>query len=167
MTTIAFILAFVLLALGTFFVAFQGGPRSAGSGAAVRQQSRAGRRAGFVFFVLALLALVFAVPGAVIAAMHNRDNIPSANVTNLTAQEKHGRELFGYRCAACHTLKASNAVAFVGPNLDQLRPPAALVQATIKSGASGAGEMPAGLYQGQDAKDIAAYVAKATGAAGS
>ena len=84
----------------------------------------------------------------------------------MTANETRGQKLFGERCAACHTLAASNAVAQVGPNLDELQPNAALVEATIKSGqSSGGGQMPAGIYQGQDAKDVAAYVALATGAA--
>ena len=88
-------------------------------------------------------------------------------MTNLTAAEKHGRELFGERCAACHTLAASNAVAQVGPNLDELKPNAKFVETTIKNGKSaGNGQMPAGIYSGQDAKDVAAYVAKAVGATG-
>jgi mono/diheme cytochrome c family protein len=55
----------------------------------------------------------------------------------------------------------------VGPNLDELKPNAKFVETTIKNGkSSGNGQMPAGIYSGQDAKDVAAYVAKATGAAG-
>jgi mono/diheme cytochrome c family protein len=101
----------------------------------------------------------------VIAAVNSGNDIPTANISNLTAAEKHGRELFGDRCAACHTLAASNAVAQVGPNLDELRPNAKLVELTIKNGKSaGNGQMPAGIFQGQDAKDVAAYVAKAVGA---
>ena len=70
--------------------------------------------------------------------------------------------------AACHTLKASNAVAQVGPNLDQLRPPKALVLDAIAKGrANGNGQMAAQIYTGQDAQAVAAYVAKAAGAGGS
>ena len=99
-----------------------------------------------------------------IAAVSNRDDIPEANVTDLTASEKHGRELFGQRCANCHTLKAANAVAAVGPNLDQLRPTKALVLDAIENGrANGNGQMAAGLYTGQDAEDVATFVAKAVG----
>jgi mono/diheme cytochrome c family protein len=67
----------------------------------------------------------------------------------------------------CHTLKASNAIAEIGPNLDQLRPPKALVLDAIAKGrANGNGQMAAGLYTGQDAEDVANYVAKAVGQTG-
>jgi mono/diheme cytochrome c family protein len=86
-------------------------------------------------------------------------------VTGLTEAEKHGRELFGLRCANCHTLKAANAIGRVGPNLDDLRPPRELVLDAIQNGrARGNGQMAADLYTGQDAEDVAAFVAKATGA---
>jgi mono/diheme cytochrome c family protein len=163
MTTLVFVLAFILLGLGTFLVAMSGGRR--GLGAALQSQSRGSRRFATAVFLLALAVLGVAVPAAVIASVDHRSDIPHANVTNLTPAEKRGRDLFGARCAACHTLKASNAVAQVGPNLDELAPPAALVLTTIKTGRSiGNGQMPAGIYQGQDAADVAAYVAKATGA---
>ena len=76
-------------------------------------------------------------------------------------------ELFGVRCVNCHTLKASGAVAEIGPNLDDLRPPKGLVLDAIKNGrARGNGQMAAGLYTGQDAEDVASYVAKAVGQTG-
>jgi mono/diheme cytochrome c family protein len=85
-------------------------------------------------------------------------------VTGLTEAEKNGRELFGLRCANCHTLKAANAIASVGPNLDELRPTKALVLDAIENGRSrGNGQMAAGLYTGQDADDVASFVAKAVG----
>ena len=88
-------------------------------------------------------------------------------MSNLTAAEQHGRELFGRRCTQCHTLAASKSAAQVGPNLDTLRPPEELVLDAIKNGRSrGSGQMAAGLYQGEDAEDVAAYVAKAVGQTG-
>jgi mono/diheme cytochrome c family protein len=165
MSTLVFVLAFVLLGLGTFLVALSGGRR--GLGAAMQSQSRGSRRFALGAFLIALAVLGIGVPAAVIAAVDDNNDIPSANVTSLTAAEKHGRELFGDRCAACHTLAASNAVAQVGPNLDELRPNAKFVETTIKNGKSaGNGQMPAGIFSGQDAKDVAAYVARATGASG-
>ena len=75
--------------------------------------------------------------------------------------------LFGVRCVNCHTLKASNAIAQIGPNLDDLRPPKGLVLDAIKNGrARGNGQMAANLYTGQDAEDVANYVAKAVGQSG-
>ena len=165
MSTLLFVLAFLLLGIGTFLVALSGGRR--GLGSAVHSQSRGSRRFATVVFALALLILGVAIPAAVIAAVDNNSDIPAANVTNLTKAEKHGRQLFGDRCAACHTLAASHAVAQVGPNLDQLAPNKQFVLTTIKNGVSrGNGQMPAGVYVGQDAEDVAAYVAKAVGASG-
>jgi len=163
MSTLVFVLAFVLLGLGTFLIALSGGRR--GLGAALHSQKRGSRRFALGVFLIALALFGVAIPAAVIAAVNDGDDIPSANVTNLTKAEKHGRELFGDRCAACHTLAASDAVAQVGPNLDDLKPNAKFVETTIKNGKSdGNGQMPAGIYIGQDAKDVAAYVAKAVGA---
>ena len=165
MFTLIFVLFWVLLALGLLLVALSGGP--SGALQRLQSQSRGSRKAATVLFGIALLVLGVGIPAAVIASVDNRNDIPQANVSNLTAAEKHGRELFGLRCAQCHTLTASNAVAQVGPNLDQLRPPKALVLDAIEKGrARGAGQMAAGLYSGEDADDVAAYVAKAVGQTG-
>jgi mono/diheme cytochrome c family protein len=161
MSTLLFVLFFVFLGLGVLFVAMSG---PGGIGSALHSQKRGSRRiATFAFFV-ALIVLGFGVPAAVIALDKNDDNIPHAGLTNLTAAEKHGRELFGRRCALCHTLEAANAVAQVGPNLDQIQPNEALVKDAISKGRSqGNGQMPAQIYTGQDADDVAAFVAKAVG----
>lgn len=165
MTTLIFVLVWVLLGLGLLFVAFSGG--AGGAGERLMSTRRGARRLAAVLFVLALLFLGIGVPAAVIAAVSNNNSDPEANLTGLTASEKHGRELFGVRCVNCHTLKASNAIAEIGPNLDQLRPPKALVLDAIKNGrANGNGQMAAGLYTGQDAEDVANYVAKAVGQTG-
>jgi mono/diheme cytochrome c family protein len=165
MTALIFVLAWVLLGLGLLFVAFSGG--RAGAAQQLMSTSRGARRFAIVLFFILLLALGFGVPAAVIAAVSKNDSIPEANVTDLTASEQHGRELFGLRCVNCHTLKASNAIAEIGPNLDELRPPKSLVLDALKNGrANGNGQMAAGLYTGQDAEDVANYVAKAVGQTG-
>lgn len=165
MFTLIFVLFWVLLALGLLLVALSGGP--SGALQQLQSQSRGSRKAATVLFVIALLVLGVGIPAAVIASVDNRNDIPVANVSNLTAAEKHGRELFAARCTLCHTLKASNSVAQVGPDLDQLRPPKALVLDAIAKGrARGNGQMAAQLYTGQDAEDVASYVAKAVGQTG-
>jgi mono/diheme cytochrome c family protein len=157
-----FVLAWVLLGLGLLFVAFSGG--RAGAAQQLMSTSRGARRLAVALFFVLLLVLGFGVPAAVIAAVSQNDSVPEANVTDLTASEQHGRELFGQRCVNCHTLEASNAIAEIGPNLDQLRPPKSLVLDALKNGrAQGNGQMAAGLYTGQDAEDVANYVAKAVG----
>jgi mono/diheme cytochrome c family protein len=165
MTTLIFVLTWVILGLGLLLIALSGGP--SGALQRLQSQSRGSRKAAVVLFVVALLVLGVGVPLAVISSVEARDDIPEANVSNLTASEEHGRELFGQRCSICHSLKASNAVAQVGPNLDELRPPKALVLDALKKGrARGNGQMAAGLYEGKDADDVASYVAKAVGQTG-
>ena len=129
---------------------------------------RGARRAATVLFAFALLVLGVGVPAAVIAAVSNNDSIPEANVSDLTASEQHGRDLFGLRCANCHTLKASNAIAEIGPNLDQLRPPKALVLDAIAEGPRQRQRPDGGRIStpGEDAEDVANYVAKAVGQTG-
>jgi mono/diheme cytochrome c family protein len=162
MSTLIFVLVWVLLGLGVLFVALSGGP--SGAGARLRSQSRGGRRAAGIAFGLAVLVFGIGVPAAVIAAVDNRDSIPSQGV-KLTAAEGKGRDLFAARCTQCHTLAASNANATVGPNLDDLKPPKALVLDAINKGrARGNGQMPAQIYTGQDAQDVAAYVSRVAGA---
>ena len=165
MFTLIFVLFWVILGLGLLLIALSGGP--SGALQQLQSQSRGSRKAATVLFVIALLVLGVGIPLAVISSVEARDDIPEANVSNLTAAEQHGRELFGRRCAQCHTLTASKAVAQVGPNLDQLRPPKELVLDAIEKGRSrGSGQMAAGLYSGEDAEDVAAYVAKAVGQTG-
>jgi mono/diheme cytochrome c family protein len=162
MLTLIFVLTWVLLGLGLLLIALSGGP--GGAGQRLMSTGRGARRGATVLFLIALVVLGAGVPAAVIAAVSSNDSIPEANVSNLTESEQHGRELFGLRCANCHTLKAANAIAEIGPDLDTLRPNKALVLTTIEKGkAAGNGQMAANLYTGQDAQDVASFVAKAVG----
>jgi len=160
-----FTLIFVALGITVLFVALSGGP--GGARRRMASQSRGTRRLALINFFLALLILGLGIPAAVIATVSSRNDIPEANVENLTAAEQHGLQLFGERCKNCHTLAAANAVAQVGPNLDDLRPPKNLVLDAIDNGrARGNGNMAADLVEGQDAEDVAAFVAKAVGQSG-
>jgi cytochrome c5 len=164
MSTLVFVLAFILLGLGVLFVAMSGGP--GGLGSALHSQKRGSRRFATLAFVVCLLVLGVGVPAAVIAATKDDNNVSVEGIT-LTDNEARGRLLFGERCSLCHSLKAANAVAQVGPDLDQLQPNKALVLNTIQHGRSnGNGQMPANLYTGQDAVDVAEFVAKAVGTSG-
>ena len=162
MSTIAFVSAFLVLGLGTLLFAMSGG--RGGLGSVLHSQSRGGRRFATFAFFLSLLVLGVAVPAAVIAAVEDKNDIPHAGITNLTEQEKHGQELFGRRCGLCHSLKAANAVAQVGPDLDQLAPNEKFVlDAILKGRSNGNGQMPAQIYTGEDAEDVAKFVAKSVG----
>jgi cytochrome c553 len=65
-------------------------------------------------------------------------------------------------CGGCHTLEAANASGTVGPNLDEKKPTAALVIDRVTNGKGG---MPSFKDQlsTQQIKDVAAYVAQASG----
>jgi mono/diheme cytochrome c family protein len=158
---VVFILAFLVLGLGVFVFAFSGR-----AGARYRRDAptRAGRRFVAVMVTIVILTLGVAVPLA-IGVVNGDDHAKSApGGVDLTASEVRGRAVFAKYCATCHTLKASNAVGKVGPNLDVLHPPKGLILDAIAKGrARGQGQMPAGLVDGQDAQDVAAYVAAASG----
>jgi mono/diheme cytochrome c family protein len=165
MAVLVFTAVFVALGISVVFVAMSGG--MGGARKRMASQSRGTRRLALINFILAVVILGLAIPAAVIATVNSRNDIPEANVSNLTKSEKEGRELFARRCANCHTLQASAAVAQVGPNLDDLRPPKNLVLDAINNGrARGNGNMAAGLVVGEDAEHVADFVAKAVGQSG-
>ena len=136
-----------------------------GLGGMMHSSSRGSRRFTTFLFFASLLVFGALIPAWVITSEDERNDVPSAQLANLTEDELRGQELFAKRCSLCHTLKAANAVARVGPDLDAMAPPAALTEDAILKGRSqGNGQMPAELYTGQDAKDVANFVAKSVGA---
>jgi cytochrome c551 len=159
---LVFVLAFVALGLAVVFVAFSGGPR--GVGRSKGRPSRTGRRVVVVGVAIVVAGLGVAVPLAV-GLVNGDDHAKNApGGVDLSAAEASGRTTFAKYCSTCHTLKASNAVGKVGPNLDVLHPPKGLILDAIKNGrARGQGQMPAGVVDGQDAQDVAAYVAAVAG----
>lgn len=68
-----------------------------------------------------------------------------------------GETVFQANCAGCH---GDGATGGVGPKLAGRAIPADIVIATV---AAGRGAMPSGLVAGQDAADVAAYVASLAG----
>ena len=55
-------------------------------------------------------------------------------------------------------------MATVGPSLDELRPPKNLVyDAIVKGRARGQGQMPAQLFEGREARQVADFVAAVAG----
>jgi mono/diheme cytochrome c family protein len=159
---LGFVALFVVIGLSVFFVAFRGGSKGAAQTNAARKR-KIGRP------MILGLALVFLVFGAVIpvwVGVYNAGDQAEAAIggVKLTAAEEHGRQVFKERCATCHMLDDAGAVGLVGPDLDNLRPPSALVLDAIAKGrARGQGQMPALLITGGEAKDVADYVAKVAG----
>ncbi len=164
-----FIAFWVVLGLGAFLIAGRRG-RSASPAAQRRGSNRlVGLAFGFMVVVFGI-----GLPAAILIG--NRVNA-NAQVGGyrLTAGEKTGRELFGQHCAVCHTLAAANAIAKVGPNLDTVKPAASLVLHTINNGCLpnapsgsaqvclGYGVMPANVVTGNNARDVANFVAQVAG----
>jgi mono/diheme cytochrome c family protein len=71
-----------------------------------------------------------------------------------------GKDLFASDCGECHTLAAAGTTGSDAPNLDDLKPDQATVQAAIQNGP---GAMPANLLTGAQAQQVAAFVAASTG----
>jgi mono/diheme cytochrome c family protein len=72
-----------------------------------------------------------------------------------------GKTAFVATCGGCHALKDAGTSGNVGPNLDSLAPLTA--DRVAKQIAHGGGAMPAKLLTGQDAANVAAYVASVAG----
>ena len=158
MQTLLFVLFFLALGLSVVLVAM----RSGAKGPVLDSSRKGSRRALSWLLALAIIAFVLAIPIAV--AVDGRDADATAGPLELNKQEQHGRQVFNQNCVQCHTLNASNSVQQVGPNLDDLRPPKALVLDAVEKGrARGQGQMPAQIVTGPDAEAVAAYVAKVAG----
>jgi mono/diheme cytochrome c family protein len=93
----------------------------------------------------------------------------------VESQDQDGKQLFVSNCGPCHTLAAAGADGVVGPNLDVVLAPGG--NATYEGGYSralaaitcgyGNGRMPAGILQGENAQEVAAFVGAYAGQAGS
>jgi mono/diheme cytochrome c family protein len=166
---IGFVLFWVVLGLGVFFVAMRGGPR--GARESLHTDSKLGQRAVTLGIVL-LFAAGLAVPALVLAFNGEHKASVATGGLHLNAEQVKGRELFAHACAVCHTLAAVKSVGRIGPNLD-VRVGAdipaaagrrALVENAIAEGrARGLGQMPAMLYQGKEAEQVASFVAAVAG----
>jgi mono/diheme cytochrome c family protein len=122
-------------------------------------------RAGVVILVAAI-SLVATGCGAV------------AHMTASEGNPSDGKPLFKEHCASCHTLENAGATGAIGPNLDTtfgivraqgfdestildvVRGQIAYPETETATGGPG---MPANLVTGQDADDVAQYVAQCAG----
>jgi mono/diheme cytochrome c family protein len=166
---IAFLIFWILLGLGVFFVAMRGGAR--GARKSLHTESRTGNRL-ITLGVVVLFAFGLAVPAIVLAFNGEHKAGVAVGGVKLNSEQQKGRELFAKSCAVCHTLAATRSVGRVGPNLDvrvgvDIATPSgrkALVESAIAEGrARGLGQMPALLYQGKEAQDVASFVAAVAG----
>ena len=116
-------------------------------------------------FVLGVAALVLAGCGSV-------------GYTKAGGDRTNGKELFTQKCGSCHTLADAGTSGKVGPNLDDGFRRArgdGMTEATVRqvvrgqiaypvtNPVTGTPGMPADIVTGQDANDVAAYVAAVAG----
>jgi cytochrome c553 len=160
MEVLLVIAPFVVAGIVVIFIAFSGGP----SAAREAYMTRGGRLFTAVI-VLLYLALGVAVPAAVIASRgESEGGVGSLRTERASERDERGKELFIANCKSCHNLDAVQAEGVIGPDLDELGGvDSQRVLNAIKKGGTGQNRMPANLLQGQDAKDVAAYVARVAG----
>lgn len=161
---IAFFIFCAVLAVAIYLVAVSGGRRQAVPG-----ESKLGNRLVVMFVVLAF-AFGLVVP-LLILYNNGEHGAEYAVGVHLTSAEVKGRELFATSCAVCHTLAATKSVGAIGPNLD-IRVPEQptltarrelVLSAILEGRARGLGNMPAKLYEGPEAEDIAKFIAAVAG----
>jgi mono/diheme cytochrome c family protein len=118
-----------------------------------------------MFCVLAAICLVV-LPFWALQSKGGADASPESSVPT---SDQQGLEIFRINCGACHTLAAAGTDGKIGPNLDQLlgtgsKSPETvkandnLVLHTVEEGIGG--RMPKGLVQGEQAKEVARFVAE-------
>jgi mono/diheme cytochrome c family protein len=164
---------FTGLAGGIAYAAYKGG--FGGLTNALQTTSRGGTRLLNSTLVFVFIAFGIAIPLIFVLGNRANSNAQVAGI-RMTASEQVGRELFAEHCAVCHTLSADNAVGKVGPDLDTLKPTVAVVLNTLANGCLqkpasssastnclGYGTMPADVVQGQQATDVARFVAAIAG----
>jgi cytochrome c553 len=161
MAVAVFILFWVIVAVALVFIGLRGGAR--GAREALQTQSRGGSR--FTVGVIALVIIGFGIVLPLVLLIGNdRNTGRKYQSEKLSKADAHGRTLFAQQCSSCHTLNAAHAAGKVGPNLDSLKPPKALLLDALQHGRQrGNGTMPALLVTGKDAQDVADFVSKVAG----
>jgi mono/diheme cytochrome c family protein len=167
-----FVAFWVVLGVALFFVAIKGG--IGGVREVFQTQTLGARRFFSVSFVVLYVGFGLVLPAVLLTGNNANANAQVGGI-KLTNAEKTGRELFGQHCAFCHTLAAANAIGKIGPNLDTLQPAESLILHTIQNGCLqsppsgssqtclGNGTMPANILQGQQADQVAKFVARVAG----
>jgi cytochrome c551 len=122
------------------------------------------RRLRIILGPLTVLAAV-----GVVACGEQKISLPDEQEANV----EHGAKIFHERCAGCHTLSYAVAEGSAikpndkeykdGPNFDQRKEDEASVLFAIENGGFSSGPMPQDIVVGQDARDVAAFLAKYSG----
>jgi cytochrome c553 len=160
MEIVAFLVPFVLLGVAVMFIAFSGGPGAAREA----YLTRGGRLFRVAIPVIYLVAGV-GVPALILAnKAETAGGVGALKSEALTEETERGKTLFRQQCASCHSLAAVNARGVTGPNLDSIGEVTSdRILNAIKNGGTGQDRMPSGLLEGEEARDVAKYVAEVAG----
>jgi mono/diheme cytochrome c family protein len=162
-----FVLFWILVGIVVSALAMRGGSRDSAEAGSSSIGHRLITLGIVVMFVFGLV-----VPAIVLAFNGEHKASVAVGGVHLSKEEQKGRELFAHACGVCHTLAATKSVGRIGPNLDvrvgdDVSTQAgrkALVLSTIMEGrAAGRGDMPAELYVGKEAEEVAKFVAAVAG----
>ncbi len=135
-------------------------------------------RKTFVVYTLVVIFLAVLIPWLVFRS----DGDAAAGAQKVPSNLKEGQSLFQTNCGTCHTLYAAGTDGNFGPNLDDLLAPSGLpegeaakttIEATKKrvlnavehgvDSTTTPGRMPAGILNGEQAEEVAEFVANTAG----
>jgi mono/diheme cytochrome c family protein len=126
----------------------------------------------FVIFGIFAAICVLVIPFIALG----KEGSESAATVDVASKDRDAKDLFASKCGQCHTLAAAGTDGIVGPSLDDI---------LVTSGANNAdayggiytrvltavscgigGRMPAGIVVGEEAKNVARFVAAYAGQIG-
>jgi mono/diheme cytochrome c family protein len=120
-----------------------------------------------------LIAAVSLIATAVVVTACGSQGISLDKGDKSNATVERGAHLFAQRCAGCHTLKQAGAQGSAtskknrervdGPNFDARKEQVDQVLYAIENGGFSGAIMPQNIVVGQDAKDVAAFLARYAG----
>jgi mono/diheme cytochrome c family protein len=117
-----------------------------------------------IFGIFAAICLV----GLPAWALTEKGGSDAASGGTVPAADHQGLELFQINCGACHTLAAAGTDGLIGPNLDELLGTGEKSASAVKANQSRVlsairtgiqGRMPKGILQGEQARQVARFVA--------
>ena len=126
------------------------------------------KRSTFVIFGSVAVLLAVLIPAWAIS----REGGGDASPQSVPADLQDGKDLFVTNCGGCHTLYKAGTDGIVGPDLDDLLAPPGptpadpatikpRVLAAVQNGVGG--RMPKGILTGQQAEEVANFVAQVAG----
>jgi mono/diheme cytochrome c family protein len=131
------------------------------------------KRSTFVIFGLFAITFAILIPAWAIS----REGGESASPESVPPSLQEGKSLFVTNCGACHTLAKAGTDGVFGPDLDQRLapatappPPPSTIKPRVLSAITNGvytrtvyGRMPKGILSGQQAQEVANFVAQVAG----